>query len=490
MYFNSYIFIFLFIPLVLSVYFLLNRHHKYRLSQAWVVGMSLWFYSYSSPGLFLLIMASMIGNYVCSALMERCRHRRLLGAAGVIYDLGLLFYFKYFDFFITNVNGIFGADWPLKHVILPMGISFYTFQQISYIVDRAAGKAPHYDVLDYASFVTFFPQLVAGPIVRHDELVPQFRDEQRKHFSWENFSKGFVLFTLGLAKKVLLADILALPADYGFANIASLDAPAALLVMLSYSFQLYLDFSAYSDMALGLGQMMNIRLPVNFDSPYRSHSVKEFWNRWHITLGAFLTEYVYFPLGGSRKGKFRKALNTLVVFFLSGMWHGAAWTYILWGTSHGIIITLEDLLKKPLEKLEKSRIGSFVRWLGAFILINLTMVIFRADSLGDIPLFFEKLFSFRASGAVKEIAMQTDNSFLFIPLQLAKRLLGEHFDVMYLLYFSALIAVGAVLCRCREAWVYTGKGRFSKKALPVLALLFFLSIVSLSKVVVFLYSNF
>ncbi len=490
MYFNSYIFIFLFVPLTVAVYFGLNHFGKVRCGKAWLVAMSLWFYSYSAPELFFLIMASMAGNYLCSILIKRFRHPRLFGTLGVVFDLGLLFYFKYFDFFISNVNSLFGAGWELKHIVLPMGISFYTFQQISFIVDRARGKAEHYPLLDYMAFVTFFPQLVAGPIVRHGDLVPQFRSGENKALHWENLTKGCVLFVLGLSKKVLLADILSLVAECGFGDITALDSPGALLTMFAYSFQLYFDFSAYSDMALGLGLMMNITLPHNFDSPYRSLSIREFWRRWHITLGQFLAEYVYIPLGGNRKGKVRKELNTLILFFLSGLWHGAAWNFVIWGLSHGIIIALEDLFAKPLKKLEESKAGRFLRWLGAFILINFSMVIFRVTSLKQIPQFFGRLFSFSWNGSVSTLALATDNAFLYTPVQLGKKLLKENYSYIYPAFLLLLFAVSAVLASRKEAWAYTEKGVFGRKAALPLAILFFLSVISLSKVVVFLYSNF
>ena len=490
MYFNSYIFIFLFVPLTVAVYFALDHFGKRHIAKAWLVAMSLCFYSYGTPWLFFLIMASMAGNYLCSILINRFKHPRLFGTLGVVFDLGLLFYFKYFDFFISNVNSFFGAGWELKHIVLPMGISFYTFQQISFVVDRARGKAEHYSLLDYMAFVTFFPQLVAGPIVRHDVLVPQFKASKEKGLNWENLTKGTVLFVLGLSKKVLLADMLSLIADHGFGDIGALDSPGALLTMLAYSFQIYFDFSAYSDMALGLGLMMNISLPHNFDSPYRSLSIREFWRRWHITLGQFLAEYVYIPLGGNRKGKLRRALNTLILFFLSGLWHGAAWNFVLWGLCHGIVIALEDLFEGPLKKLEQSKPGHFIRWLGAFIIINFSWVMFRVTSLEQIPRFFGRLFSFSSNGGISRLALATDNAFLNIPVQLAKKVLGEHYDLVYTAFLLLLFVVSAILAGRKEAWAYTEKGVFSKKAVLPLAILFFLSVISLSKVVVFLYSNF
>ena len=232
----------------------------------------------------------------------------------VAVNLGIIGYFKYMDFFIENVNAVAGTDWPLKHIMLPLGISFFTFQQISFIVDTYRGQVPRYDFLTYACYVTFFPQLVAGPIVTHDELVPQLLDTSKKKIDWDNMAKGFYIFAMGLGKKVLIADVFGGAVNLGYGNIATLQATNAIVVMFAYSIQLYFDFSGYCDMAIGLGKMLNIDLPLNFDSPYKSLNLADFWNRWHMTLGRFFTRYVYIPLGGNRKGNMRTYFNIFIVF--------------------------------------------------------------------------------------------------------------------------------------------------------------------------------
>ena len=491
MYFNSYLFIFLFVPITLLGYYILNHFKKYRPALAWVVFASLVFYSWANLPLFFLIASSIAGNFICSLLMKKTGKNKLFGILGIVFDLGLLFYFKYFDFFISNMNAAFGFDWALQHIALPMGISFYTFQQISYMADRMKGKADHYGLLDYMSFVTFFPQLVAGPIVKHSDLVPQFLDEKKRKFDWVYFTKGVILFVFGLAKKVLLADLLALGADYAFNNVGSLDSLSSLAGILAFTFQLYFDFSGYCDMAIGLGWMFNIDLPLNFDRPYLSCSIKEFWRRWHITLGKFFTEYVYIPLGGSRKGKARALLNTLIVFLLSGIWHGAAWTYILWGFSQGVFITVETIFEKPLAKLEENKAGKKIKGFVTFLLILGFLVVFRANSLSDIPAYYSRLFSFSANGNLTTLAYEMDNALLHIPGILAKKIGGEVFyQGMYIAYVALLILISMILCRGKTAYQYVSEGRYGKKLLPVLSILFFFSVISLSKVVVFLYSNF
>jgi alginate O-acetyltransferase complex protein AlgI len=318
MLFNSYVFIFIFLPLALGGWYLLNHFRLRRVSCAFLTAMSLWFYAWFNIKYLFLILFSIAMNYAVSWLISLWDRRyaadpgafpmwqrRCFLVLGTGADLALFFWFKYLDFFISNVNALFRTDWPLHHILLPLGISFFTFQQLSFVIDRALGRAKHYPFLDYATFVTFFPQLIAGPIVLYDEMMPQFADERKRKFDPDSFARGTVLFVTGLGKKVLLADTLAIPANYGFSMTWYMDTLSTVLVLLSYTMELYFDFSGYCDMALGIGKMFNIDLPVNFNSPYLSCSIREFWQRWHITLGRFFTKYVYRPLGGSRRGTAR-----------------------------------------------------------------------------------------------------------------------------------------------------------------------------------------
>ena len=351
MLFNSYIFIFIFLPAVLLGWYGLNRCRQYKLANLFLAGMSLWFYGYFNVYYLAIILSSICLNYILSFLLTlvpadspRSRPLYRIGLwTGVFLNLGILFYFKYYDFFIENINYAFHTDYTLKHILLPLGISFFTFQQLSFVIDRCLGKSEHYSFLNYITFVTFFPQLIAGPIVLYKEMIPQFEDISRRRFDFSSFSRGICLFVLGLSKKVLLADTFALVVNYGFAQTFSLDSVSTVAVILSYTFELYFDFSGYSDMATGLGKMFNIELPVNFNAPYRSCSMKEFWQRWHITLSRFFITYVYIPLGGSRKGRARMLLNTFLVFLLSGLWHGAAWTYVAWGAMQGLLVVWDNL---------------------------------------------------------------------------------------------------------------------------------------------------
>lgn len=392
MLFNSYIFIFLFLPACLGGYFCLNRLKLTGTAQVFLLGMSLWFYGYFNVWYLFIILSSILFNYTVSVLfnrLEKGRLRSLTFWAAICFNVGLLFYFKYYDFFLENVNALFRTDFPLKRVLLPLGISFFTFQQLSYIIDSYRGEAAGYGFLEYASFVSYFPQLVAGPIVTHEELVPQFADKTKKKFDWENFSRGLYLFALGMAKKVLIADTFGNAVNIGYGGLGGLNSTEALVTMFAYTIQIYFDFSGYCDMAVGLGRMFNIELPVNFDSPYKSLTITEFWERWHKTLTRFFRNYIYFPLGGSRKGKARTYGNVMVVFLVSGLWHGANWTFVLWGFCHGAFSVVTRCWKKTFDQLPAA-----LSWLITFLFINVTWVIFRADSPEEAALLLSRIFRF------------------------------------------------------------------------------------------------
>ena len=486
MLFNSYIFILFFLPLCLIGYHTLNHFRLYRPGVLFLLGMSLWFYGYFNPSYLLLISGSIVFNYAIYRLLIKTGEksvRKAFFAAGLIINLGALGYFKYTDFFIENINALFKADIPLQKILLPLGISFFTFQQISFIADAYNGSHddfPRYSFPEYASFVAFFPQLVAGPIVTHDALIPQLKDERRKHLDWERLARGLALFTLGLGKKVLLADAFGNVANLCFSGISFLNSSTALIAMLSYTFQIYFDFSGYSDMAIGLGWMLGIDLPVNFDSPYKSSSVTEFWRRWHITLTSFFTKYVYFPLGGSRKGKLRTCINIFIVFFLSGLWHGAGWTFILWGVLHGTVMIFERLFWKYL-----TMIPAIIRKAAAFIFINFAWVFFRAESIKDAVSFFRSiaLFDF---GSIEGIA------YLYSPLM---KKIGEIFNPRFpepvLLQTVLFLTAGFFITFALPNSKHMAEQGLKLKVHAVcLAALLTLCLFSFSGMTTFLYFNF
>ncbi len=359
MLFNSYIFIFLFLPICAAGFWLLKRLNA-TAAKVWLIGFSLWFYGYFNIGYLAIMVGSILFNYAVYRLIvyEGKRSATATSAAsgsskhpgrtpliiGILGNVALLGYFKYTDFLIDGCNHIFRMDLPLKHILLPLGISFFTFQQIGFLADTYR-DGREYSFIDYALFVSFFPQLIAGPIADRDSMMPQYMSigmqEEPADEVRERVHRGIVLFILGLAKKVLIADTFGKAVDYSYGALGSgINSVEAVLTILFYTLQLYFDFSGYCDMAVGLGWMFGIDIPVNFDSPYKSRNIIEFWRRWHITLNKFLTKNVYIPLGGNRKGEIRTYVNLLIVFLISGIWHGAGVNYILWGCMHGVMVVL------------------------------------------------------------------------------------------------------------------------------------------------------
>ena len=381
MLFNSYEFLFAFLPLVVLGYFALARLSALA-ANAFLAAASVVFYAWWKLDFVWILALSVVANYAFGHKLSRDaaagRNDRALLAAGIVFNLGLLGYFKYADFFIANFNAATGAHVALLRVALPLGISFFTFTQIAYLVDAWKGKAAEYSATNYLLFVTFFPHLLAGPIIHHKEMMPQFADPKLKRFDWENFARGLALFALGLGKKVLIADPLAPWANAGFAHAQSLSFADGWITMLAYTMQLVFDFSGYTDMALGAALMLNIRLPINFDSPYRSADIQEFWRRWHMTLSRFLRDYVYIPLGGNRGSESRMLLLFVVTFALGGFWHGAAWTYVLWGTLHGIALVVVHLWRKVGRPLPRTLAVAVT-----FLFVSAALVIFRAPTLSD-----------------------------------------------------------------------------------------------------------
>ncbi len=408
MLFNSYIFILLFLPLCVAGYYIINRFGQYRLASFFLLCMSLWFYGYFNVKYLPLIIASILVNFSiykgfgvvdsknCTASdaeegeAEASSRppvlRGLLLLIGIIFNLGILFYYKYYDFFVTNINAAFGTSWHLKKLLLPLGISFFSFQQLGFVIDSYRREVPDYDFLNYALFVSFFPQLIAGPIVKHDELVPQFQDPARRRVSWDNMAKGIYIFVMGLSKKVLLADIFGNAVNYCYSNASELTPAMALMALFAYPIQLYFDFSGYCDMAIGIGRMLNVELPVNFNSPYKARHMGEMWDRWHMTLTRFFTKYVYIPLGGNRRGALRTYLNVMIVFLLSGLWHGAGWNFVLWGAINGLMVVMCKMCGKWIDKTPRI-IGTPV----TFTLWSLVYVFFRAETFEQAGLVFAQL---------------------------------------------------------------------------------------------------
>jgi D-alanyl-lipoteichoic acid acyltransferase DltB (MBOAT superfamily) len=383
MLFNSYIFIFVFLPVTFFLYFYLLEKRLVTGAKALLVFASLFFYSWWNISYLPLILVSMLFNYtVGNALNDNFHkikiHKKTLLIFGIGANIALLAYFKYMDFFIENINLLFNSNIPLLHLALPLAISFFTFQQIAYLVDSYRKETSEYDFLNYALFVTFFPQLIAGPIVHHAEMMPQFASRWNLVKNYKNIALGLFIFSMGLFKKVVIADTFAVWATKGFDTLPVLHFAEAWSTSLSYTFQLYFDFSGYTDMAIGAALLFNIKLPINFYSPYKALDIQDFWRRWHITLSRFLKDYIYIPLGGNRKGNLRTYTNLMTTFILGGIWHGAGWTFVFWGFMHGAALVIHRLWQQIGFKLPK-----VLAWFITFNFINVAWVFFRAKEWDD-----------------------------------------------------------------------------------------------------------
>lgn len=382
MLFNSYPFIFVFLPITFFVYFILNRKRLILPSKVWLIFASLFYYGWWNPIYVPLITGSILFNYLAGRILLKkkeysafCRATLFIAIGG---NLALLAYFKYMDFFINTANTLGGFHFSLLHITLPLGISFYTFTQIAYLVDTWKNAAKEEHLLNYFLFVTFFPYLLSGPIIHHKEIIPPFDRPRNKVINHKNIAQGLSLFFIGLFKKVIIADTIAPWASYGFDHAAILTLVEAWVTSLSYTLQLYFDFSGYTDMALGAALLFNIRLPLNFNSPYKSLSIQEFWRRWNITLSRFMRDHVYIPLGGSQVSELRIHANILITFLLVGLWHGAGWTFVFWGLLHGSALIVTRLWRKTGITLPR-----FLSWLLTFNFVNIAWVFFRAPSFTE-----------------------------------------------------------------------------------------------------------
>ncbi len=398
MLFNSYEFILAFLPITFLVYFWLNSARLVIAGKAWLVLCSLFFYSWWNPSYLPLILISMLVNYsvgtslgsgpkltktnsvnpaTATTAEKSLIPRKLILTMGIVFNLGLLGYFKYADFFISNLNTL-GSNIDLPEIILPLAISFFTFQQIAYLVDSYRNETQEYDFLNYALFVTFFPQLIAGPIVHHKEMMPQFASRWNLVKQYRNIALGLFIFSMGLFKKVVIADTFSKWATAGFDTAETLNFLEAWVTSLSYTFQLYFDFSGYTDMAIGAALLFNVKLPINFNSPYKALSIQDFWRRWHITLSRFLKDYLYIPLGGNRKGPNWTYINLFLTFLLGGLWHGASWMFVTWGALHGLALVIHRLWQQSAFVMPRA-----VAWFLTFNFINFAWVFFRAKDIDD-----------------------------------------------------------------------------------------------------------
>ncbi|MBL4585772.1 MAG: MBOAT family protein [Flavobacteriales bacterium] len=391
MVFSSTLFLTVFFPIFLLLYILAPTKAK---NWTALLGSTI-FYAWGAPLFVFVVFATMLADFWLVGQLAKSRNRKLFVAISVFINVGLLAYFKYSNFFIENVNGVLSRlsveqmEWTT--VVLPIGISFFTFQKLSYTLDVYKGKhAALKDFSNYALYIILFPQLIAGPIVRFNEIADQLIDRSA-HENIDNRLLGFFRFCIGLAKKVLVANVVGEVADSSFSITGDeLSFSWAWIGIVAYTFQIYFDFSGYSDMAIGLGRMMGFVFPENFNNPYTSRSITEFWQRWHMTLSRWMKDYLYIPLGGNRKGVYRTYFNLWAVFLISGLWHGASWTFVIWGAYHGFFLVMERLFLGRFY----TTIGRLPSTLITFLLAMFGWVIFRADSTTHALSYFSALFSF------------------------------------------------------------------------------------------------
>jgi len=389
MLFNSHEFIFLYFPIVAIGFFAIAKTNR-QLSAIWLGLASLFFYGWWNPQYVLLLMASIVFNYLIGVRITQKRVNENLTAKltlglGVTANLLLLLYFKYTNFFILSLNQVAGFGLEVEKILLPLGISFFTFTQIAFLADAYKGKAKEYNFAHYLLFVTYFPHLIAGPVLHHKQMMPQFSNSLTYIPNWENISIGLTFFSIGLAKKVLIADSFseyATPVFNVSSNGVNISLFTSWLGALTYTFQLYFDFSGYSDMAIGLAKILGVNLPENFNSPYKAKNIIDFWRRWHMTLSQFLRDYLYIPLGGNRNGTLRRHLNLFMTMLLGGLWHGANWTYVIWGALHGIYLIINHVWNYMFPNI-KSRVWDFFSILITFLCSVFAWVFFRSESISS-----------------------------------------------------------------------------------------------------------
>lgn len=477
MLFNSYEFIFLLLPASVLGYFLLNRAEKYEYAKAYLILISLFFYGYNEWKYLAIIIFSILLNYSACRLMIRYEQKKkIILSISIFMNLLILGYFKYTDFLIENINLFFHGKIGYLELALPLGISFFTFQQISYLIDTSKGQYCQHSFLDYALFVTFFPQLVAGPIVSHDEMLPQFASKDNRRPNCSNIVSGIQAFSIGLFKKVIIADNMGKIVSFGYQNLDTISSIEAIMTILAYTLQIYNDFSGYCDMATGIALMFNIYIPQNFNSPYKAKTIVEFWKRWHMTLTRFLTRYVYIPLGGNRKGKIRQYLNIFIVFALSGIWHGAGYTFIIWGILHGTA----NIICRMTEKYNR-RIPKWINWSITFLFINMTWIVFRAENMSQAYHLASRIFAGGTSIHAELIETMLQPTLISVLFQFMP------FTIVIFLFIALVVLIDVKAKNTKEI---IEKKNCSTISLMTTYMLFIISILSLSGVSSFLYFNF
>lgn len=377
MLFNSYIFVFAFLPITFLIYFYLNNKRYTELGKWFLFSASLTFYAWFNILYLPLLLGSIVYNFLFGRTLSKKPSKTIL-TVGILGNVALLGYFKYTDFFIKNFNWAFNGDISLLNLALPLAISYFTFQQIAFLVDSYRGETKEFNFLNYGLFITFFPQLLMGPIMHHKEIMPQFQTKWKRVIRWDNVSLGLFIFAIGLAKKTLIGDPLTDYAQYGFDNAQSLTMIEAWYASTSYVLSYYFDLSGYADMAIGIGKMFNIDIPKNFNSPYKARNFADYWRRWHMTLSRFLGDYIYKSLGGNNSIVWIVYLNIMITFLVSGFWHGAGWNFIVWGLLNGAFVIMAHAMKKA-----KIEMNLYLAWSLMFVGLIVTRILFVSNTFSD-----------------------------------------------------------------------------------------------------------
>jgi len=492
MLFNSYEFLFLYLPIVFAGFFLIARLNQ-RAAALWLAAASIFFYGWWNPHFVSLLLGSILFNYALGYAISVSRDTlfsKPLFVAAITANLALLGYYKYANFFLTTINQASGATLTLPDIILPLGISFFTFTQIAFLVDVYRGIAREYNLIHYLLFVTYFPHLIAGPVLHHKEMMPQFESKKNYRLNSENVAVGLSIFTIGLAKKILLADSFSEYANPVFdaaRDGISLSPEIAWIGALAYTLQLYFDFSGYSDMAIGLSMLFGIQLPLNFNSPYKAHNIIEFWRRWHMTLSRFLRDYLYIPLGGGRKGVYRRYINLMVTMLLGGLWHGANWTFVAWGGVHGLFLAVNHgwhgwLNRMGYDEKPSTMIGRAMGITITFTAVVAAWVLFRAETF--------------------DAAMRILGSMAGLPNPLSGAALGPDWNPRKILAIAGAIGIGLLIvlfapntqqimsADSSAAYGKLKRLRFAPATAVVMGILFGASIAMFGRVSQFIYFQF
>ena len=481
MQFNSFEFILLFMPLIVFIYFIVNEF-SYKIGKITIVVGSVIFYAYSDWKVLKVLCISLVINYIFSLIIWKKEKNKIYVPLIITINVVILLYYKYLNFGITNFNAIFDKNIPLKELLMPIGISFFTFQQIAYVVSIYKKEIDKPDIIDYMAFILYFPKILMGPLTDPVDFIEQLNDKELKKVNWDNIARGIKIFSFGLFKKVMIADVFAVAVNWTFTYTGITTSYDWLLTMLFYTFEIYFDFSGYSDMAVGTSLMLNITLPINFDSPYKALSIRDFWKRWHISLTKFFTKYIYIPLGGNRKGKILTYINIMLIFFISGVWHGANWTFILWGVIHGLFMVFDRVLEKSMSKLFEP-----LRWILTFFVINLLWLLFRCDSIEQWISIIKTIFCAQDLN----VSWGLFNSFCLPEMEFLKNVL--HLEKWtetirgFWMYIYILVAYG--LCLIPEN-NYKNINRLTPISVVLAFIAFVWGFICLSGESVFLYFNF